>query len=345
VRAFVDDRYVMPQLPLSPNGSWLQRLHQRGELYRQIVETTSEGAWVIDAEAHTVFVNEQMACMLGYDIESMLGRHLFAYMDDEGRALATRQLERRKQGLREQHEFKFQRKDGKAVWALLATSPLLDDEGRYAGALAMVADITARKDAERLLQEAKDELEQRVDERTRQLLEANRRLEELAMRDPLTGLLNRRALQERLDQELSRARRHGTPLSALVLDVDHFKQINDSAGHDAGDAVLRQLGGLLEEIVRDGDIVARYGGEEFVVVAPHTAQQGALVLAERIRGRVEATKCNSRSWFGRVTVSVGTAELEQAPASAESLLTRADAAMYQAKHQGRNRVCTCSSTS
>jgi diguanylate cyclase (GGDEF)-like protein/PAS domain S-box-containing protein len=329
----------MQQLPLSPSSSWCERLHERGELHRHIIESTSEGAWVFDAEAHTVFVNEQMASMLGYRIEEMLGKHLFAFMDDEGRTLGARHLERRKQGVRERHEFKFQRKDRRDFWALLATSALLDDQGRYAGALAMVSDNTARKETERLLAEAHRDLEKRVTERTAQLMEANRRLEELAARDCLTGLLNRRAFDERLEQEVSRAKRHETALSALVLDVDHFKQINDSAGHQAGDQVLRHLAGLLLELVRDSDIVARYGGEEFVVLAPHTSRQGALVLAERIRQRTATSACSSHSWSGTMTLSVGVAELERTPDASDSLIARADGAMYQAKRQGRNRVC------
>jgi diguanylate cyclase (GGDEF)-like protein/PAS domain S-box-containing protein len=326
-------------MQLAPNGSWLERLRERGDLYRHIVETTSEGVWVIDAEAHTVFANEQIASMLGYRAEEMLGRHLFTFMDDADRVLCASRLERRKHGTREQHEFKFQRKDGHSMWAMLATSPLLDDQGRYAGALAMVSDITVRKETERLLDQTQRELEQHVAERTQQLLEANRRLEQLATRDPLTGLLNRRALDERLEQEVSRARRHGAPLSALVLDVDHFKRINDSAGHQVGDAVLRHLSGLLVDLVRESDVVARYGGEEFVVLAPHTPRQGALVLAERVREATATSKHKSCSWRGSVTLSVGVAELEPAPAASDSLIARADSALYEAKRQGRNRVC------
>jgi diguanylate cyclase (GGDEF)-like protein len=122
-----------------------------------------------------------------------------------------------------------------------------------------------------------------------------------------------------------------------MLDVDHFKQINDSAGHQAGDLVLCQLAGMLLDEVRDSDVVARFGGEEFVILAPHTARAGAIVLAERIRKA--ALRGASRLWRESVTVSIGVAELKHVPDTAESLLARADGAMYEAKRRGRDRVC------
>jgi diguanylate cyclase (GGDEF)-like protein/PAS domain S-box-containing protein len=327
----------MRLLPLSPHGTWLEQLHQKGELYKQIIETSLEGIWVIDAEGVTVFANEQLARILRCRREQVVGAHLFAFMDDEGRAQCKRFIEQRKHGVREQHEFRFRALNGEDVWTLLSTSPLLDHDGRYAGALAMVSDITARKLAERLVAESQWEIERRVAERTEQLSEANRKLEELAARDPLTGLLNRRSFGERLQQEVSRGRRHDAALSALILDVDHFKRINDSQGHQAGDDVLRQLASIIVQAVRDSDVVARHGGEEFVVLAPETPRAGALAVAERIR-RVTAL-ARDRCWQGSVTLSIGIAELKRPPDTAESLLARADGAMYQAKRGGRDRIC------
>src|SRR5581483_10792678 len=116
----------------------------------------------------------------------------------------------------------------------------------------------------------------------------NRRLEALATTDPLTRVLNRRALLDRLGAEVDRARRYSSALTLLLLDVDHFKQINDNAGHLAGDSVLRQLGALLEDAMRKVDIVARYGGEEFVAILPETSTEGGVVFAERLRERIAA---------------------------------------------------------
>jgi diguanylate cyclase (GGDEF)-like protein/PAS domain S-box-containing protein len=327
----------MPLLTLSPHGTWLERLHQKGELYRHIIETAVEGIWVIDTEAVTVFANEQMARILRCRVDELIGAHLLAFVDPENRDVCTQHLDQRKQGVREQHEFKFRGKNGEEVWAILSTSPLLDQDGRYTGALAMVSDITARKLAERLLYEANRDLEQRVAERTEQLTETNKRLEDLAARDPLTGLLNRRAFDERLQQEISRARRHDATLSAFILDVDHFKQINHAEGHNVGDALLAELAGIITQGVRDSDVVARYGGDEFIVLAPETSRAGALAVAERIRRAVALT--SDRTFPSKLTFSIGIAELKRPPDTAEALIARADGALYQAKRTGRDRVC------
>jgi two-component system cell cycle response regulator len=170
----------------------------------------------------------------------------------------------------------------------------------------------------------------------------NRRLEALATTDPLTRVLNRRALLDRLNAEVDRARRFESSLTLLLLDVDHFKQINDTAGHLAGDSVLRQLGALLEETVRKVDIVARYGGEEFVCILPETQTDGAAVFAERIRERIEAQAFDvSVEQPVHLTVSIGLATFPGARVnSTEDLFVRADEALYRAKAGGRNQVRT-----
>ncbi len=170
----------------------------------------------------------------------------------------------------------------------------------------------------------------------------NRRLEALATTDPLTRVLNRRALLDRLTSEVDRARRFGSPLSLLLLDVDHFKQINDTAGHLAGDSVLRQLGALLEDAVRKVDVVARYGGEEFVAILPGTVADGGAVFAERLRERIAAQSFDvGAARPVHLTVSVGIASFPSARvATTEDLFARADEALYRAKSGGRNQVCT-----
>jgi diguanylate cyclase (GGDEF)-like protein/PAS domain S-box-containing protein len=324
------------QRMLARDYPWLSRLQDRGDFYRQIVETTCEGIWVIDAAAHTAFVNEQMASMLGYTIAGMFGKHLFTFMDDEGKVICEENLKRRQQGVREQHEFKLQHKDGRPVWVLMSTSPLCDEQGTYAGALAMVNDITEHKCAAVELERAKAELELRVAERTRELTELNRKLAELATRDPLTGLLNRRAFDERLAQEVATATRYSTALSLLLLDVDHFKAINDSAGHAAGDEALRRLGCVLASHLRKSDVLARIGGEEFVILAPHTPHSGAQILAERLRLAVAKSLQDVRP--SGLTVSVGIAVLGERASSPAGILGVADAAMYAAKRDGRNCI-------
>lgn len=172
---------------------------------------------------------------------------------------------------------------------------------------------------------------------------ANLRLREAlryqSIRDPLTGLFNRRFLDEWLDRELHRAAREETALALLMLDLDHFKRFNDSFGHDGGDAVLREVGKVLQEELRSGDIACRLGGEELAVVAPGTTAAGATILAERIRQRVESllVVANGQS-LGGVTVSIGIAAFPNDGQVAENLMRAADHALYSAKGNGRNRV-------
>lgn len=168
----------------------------------------------------------------------------------------------------------------------------------------------------------------------------NRRLEELAHTDPLTKALNRRALGERLGAEMERVRRYSTTLSLLLIDLDHFKQINDTHGHLAGDDVLIEVAALLQRVVRAVDLVARYGGEEFVVVLPETGGPGAEAFAERLRELIEGQSfAASRGTPIRLTTSIGVACFPGfAVESVEDLLANADQALYRAKADGRNRV-------
>jgi diguanylate cyclase (GGDEF)-like protein len=159
---------------------------------------------------------------------------------------------------------------------------------------------------------------------------------ERALRDPLTGALNRAALEEALQREVEVARRQGTPLGVLFIDVDHFKQVNDTYGHRFGDDVLRAVAHAVSDTIRRSDALYRYGGEEFVVITTHTQPIGCQQLAERIRSNVAAMGMVGGREL-HVTVSVGVAGLRTGE-SCDALLRRADAALYLAKENGRNRV-------
>ncbi len=175
----------------------------------------------------------------------------------------------------------------------------------------------------------------------------NARLEALAHTDPLTQVLNRRALTLRLTSEIDRARRYNSVLTLLMIDLDHFKRVNDTYGHLTGDDALREVAALLQHAVRSVDVVARYGGEEFIVVLPETAEAGAVAFAERIRERIAdqafaVISAPGPSGAGlRLTGSVGVATFPSPRVdSAEDLFAQADAALYRAKSEGRNRVRT-----
>ena len=167
-------------------------------------------------------------------------------------------------------------------------------------------------------------------------------LERQTLSDPLTGLFNRRYLDSRLTQEVTGSSRYGLPLSVLMLDIDHFKQINDGHGHQVGDQVLVSVGKIVAEELRKSDVLVRYGGEEFLVITPNTPQQGAADVAERIRKRIESHdfKFPNQPNAIRATVSIGVARLGDGISTAEQLINAADKNLYRAKHGGRNQVVT-----
>jgi len=170
-----------------------------------------------------------------------------------------------------------------------------------------------------------------------ELRQALERIEQIAVRDELTGIYNRRYLVEALDRERSRAERLAEPFSVCLVDVDHFKSINDRFGHAAGDAVLRRLAQLVPAELRGVDLFGRLGGEEFLVIVPGTGREGAAACAERVRQRVAASVFPEVADGGRLTASIGVATYA-APEPVDALLARADAALYQAKAAGRNKV-------
>ncbi len=164
-----------------------------------------------------------------------------------------------------------------------------------------------------------------------------------SVKDPLTGLYNRRYLEETLDREIRRAIRSEQPLSILMLDLDHFKRINDTYGHQGGDAVLRETAQFLIRSIRAEDVVCRYGGEEFVVILPTANLRSAKTRAERLRSRLrELTVRHQGHSLANITTSIGVATLPIHGADPKTLLHAADAALYRAKHEGRDRVVLAS---
>jgi len=180
---------------------------------------------------------------------------------------------------------------------------------------------------------------------TRELLRVSS-LEAESATDPLTGLKNRRAFDQCWKVELARARRFGIPLSLLVIDIDFFKEVNDSYGHAVGDQVLIKVGQLICGCLRVSDVAARYGGEEFAVIAPHTAPNMAALVAERLRAAVQRDACHALGQHGSersITASIGVAGTSDLALSGERLFDCADEALYAAKRAGRNRVAIAES--
>jgi diguanylate cyclase (GGDEF)-like protein/PAS domain S-box-containing protein len=272
-----------------------------------IVELAREGVWTIDAEGRTTFANRAMAEMLDTTVTEMLEASMFDYMDDDSKAHAEPDLDRRNAGATEEHDFRLTTKHGRTVWARMNTSPITDHAGSYRGAIALVTDITERR-----------VLEQRLAADARQ--------------DALTGVGNRNALFESLGASLA-----GDGLvAALYIDLDGFKRVNDDFGHAVGDEVLRTVAARLCGAVRTGDIVTRVGGDEFVVVSDTLeGEHEAFALGCRVRD-VLARPIGFAANQIEVGASVGIAFASDN--DADKLLSEADRALYRAKRMGRGRV-------
>lgn len=163
-------------------------------------------------------------------------------------------------------------------------------------------------------------------------------LEQQARTDALTGLANRRVFEDRLGKEMARSKRHGDPLSIVLGDLDHFKGVNDSFGHEVGDRLLHEVSRILQETLREEDLAVRWGGEEFLLMLPATNLDSAFEVAERIRSRIADGPIPCDGQNVPVTISFGVAQLAR-DESIHQLIRRADDAMYRAKSEGRNRVC------
>ncbi len=176
-----------------------------------------------------------------------------------------------------------------------------------------------------------------------EISEAKERAEQLEhelLLDPLTGAFNRRAYDFKIREELKRFQRYGSIFSIMILDVDHFKQINDQYGHNVGDLCLKEIINRIKPLLRESDFLARYGGEEFIVLLPETRIKGAAGVAEKLRQMIEKTEFLHKGEPVKVTISIGVTEVRQEDTAPESLFERVDRALYKAKGSGRNRVIT-----
>jgi len=177
-----------------------------------------------------------------------------------------------------------------------------------------------------------------TEDKRRELEQQNYELREKSIRDPLTGLYNRRFFEELLGKEFSRVKRSGQPVGLLFLDIDHFKRLNDTHGHQFGDLVLSKVAQCIETASRESDVVARFGGEEFIVLLTDATTGSAEIVAERIRSSVESLELEQNAVRAPVTISIGAAFCDGPDDSPQALIGRADGMLYQSKESGRNCV-------
>jgi diguanylate cyclase (GGDEF)-like protein len=219
--------------------------------------------------------------------------------------------------------------------ALIGKPLSLDDDLVPRGAAPLA-------EGERAVVDAVIDVVRQADARYRDVEQRFRTLSELSARDALTGLYTRWYVMEKIESEMNRSLRHGSPVTVLMMDIDHFKRVNDTWGHAVGDLVLKSVGQVLRDSCRVYDVPGRYGGEEFCVVLPETKLGSSPVVAERIRARVAEAAVAVEGARVNVTASIGIAGIDDETADAiltsTALIDRADRALYVAKHRGRNRV-------
>jgi len=232
------------------------------------------------------------------------------------------------------------------------TDQYSDKMGGHKAAIKKAMTVAGLEQIEKLLTQEIEGIEAANEKYRTQLKDANVKLQEQekligeirseAKTDFLTKIPNRRALEARLKEELNRVRRHGGTFSLVLFDIDHFKQVNDRYGHQAGDKVLQATASIIKEHIRSSDSVYRFGGEEFALVLPETAARAARIVADKVRSALSRVSVRYELAKIQVTISAGVAEVEETSDSQKSLISKADAALYQAKDEGRNRIVVAS---
>lgn len=297
-----------------------ESLRESEERFRSAFESATIGMGLVSLDGHWLRVNGSLCRIFGYPESELLSADYQSISHPEDLQADTEQVRRLANGELQsyQMEKRYFHKDGHVVWVNLSVSAVRDARDVPRHFVVQIEDISARKQAEEALQNM---------------------LREQALRDPLTALFNRRHLEDAVEREFARARRNGEPLAIIMVDIDHFKSINDRFGHACGDAVIRRVAQLLVGGVRRSDIACRYGGEEFLLLLPGAPASRALELAEVIcrSARDLHHDCDGRS-IGAVTVSCGIGLFPDHGATAEVVMKAADRALYRAKEQGRDRV-------
>lgn len=293
-------------------------------------------------------VNPSFCSMLGASAAELIGAPIDRFFPPEEMALVGEKL--RALGIQAVDSMEIEtqgiRTDGSTIWMHWTATAVYRADGDLDYYLVMFEDVSERRSTEDALKAAYAELEGLVVQRTAELQSANQRLSTEAVSDPLTGLYNRRYLADFIGRELSRTRRAGNKIVFAMIDIDHFKRVNDTFGHDAGDDVLRTVSAFLRTQIRQEDLAFRYGGEEFLLVMPCATLDG---VASRIEQIHEGINHVTIEHLGRplppITLSIGVAMFPDHGDSADAVIRCADAALYLAKEGGRDRVVHNAATS
>jgi diguanylate cyclase (GGDEF)-like protein/PAS domain S-box-containing protein len=310
-------RPVLMESPLEPDPA----------LYRGLLDELEEGVYFVDRTERIQFWNRGAEAITGFSRDEVVGRtcadNLLCHVDSSGRFLCTNGCPLRRvflTGVPIETDACLQHKEGHRVPVHIKTKPLLDRRRRVVGAVEVFRGDPGAGRQEKLIQE----------------------LSQLAIVDDLTRLPNRRHFDAQLERRLAELSRFGWPFGVLMIDIDHFKQINDSFGHQLGDDILRLVARSLSANCRMLDTVARWGGDEFTAIIANVDEEKLQRVAEKLRAMIEASGLRDPVWARlRTTVSVGCA-LAKPNETAADLVKRADDLLCLAKQAGRNRVCSYS---
>jgi diguanylate cyclase (GGDEF)-like protein/PAS domain S-box-containing protein len=291
-------------------------------LLKTILNNLQEGVYFVDRDRKITYWNQGAERITGYKASEVVGKHcsdnILVHVDEEGVNLCTTELcpatKSMKKGRPCEAEVYLQHKKGHRLPVLIRAIPIRDSKGKTVGAVEIFGENTS--------QGATQQIE---------------KLQKMALLDPLTGVGNRRHAEINLRRKLEELKRYGWPFGILFVDIDHFKEINDTYGHEAGDKILKMIANNLVSNVRPFDIVSRWGGEEFVVLIVNVSQELLFSLGEKLRCLIEKSSLNFKSDSIKVTVSIG-ATLAQLDDSVSTLIRRADSLMYKCKGSGRNSI-------
>ena len=298
------------------------RLQQSEELMTAAIEGGNLGVWEWNLGDDSYYNSERLLENIGFypndpELPASASQWMERIHPDDQRAFHQALNEHlEKKTKRYQSEFRLQHKEGHWVWQFASGHVVSwDSYNKPERMVGIQQDISERKAMEE-------------------------QLRDLAMHDPLTGLLNRRSFMDNMNSEYGRVKRHKDySASILMLDIDHFKKVNDTYGHAIGDELLKVFATTIADELRENDVFGRLGGEEYAILLPDTPLEGALRVAEKVRASVEAMRVDADGQNLAITTSVGVDRLRADDHRPDGALARADAALYTAKQNGRNRVC------
>ncbi len=295
---------------------------ERDGFYKALLDNLSDGVYAVDKQGGITYWNSGAERLAGYTSEEVIGKKssddLLMHLDEEGSQFSAAKsimVPTLRRGAVQEAEVYLQHKQGHRLPVSIRIAPIRDAEGNIVGAVHVFSDNSARMVSQKRIQQ----------------------LEEMALLCPLTEVGNRRAAELKLQGELNEFHRYGWPFGVLYIDVDRFKNVNDTYGHDTGDEVLRMVAKTVANSLRGFDFLARWGGEEFLGIIANVDKESLTTVANRCRFLVENSKLVKESVKIGVTISIG-ATLAEPGDSAQTLVKRADRLLYQSKADGRNRV-------